>query len=78
MKLKPVFRYDNTQHKLRLFRLLWTRGVVGDGYGGYSAKLSISFVARAFGFQYDKYFGWRVTFMGLQIHHLRSYGGTIV
>jgi hypothetical protein len=78
MKLKPVFRYDPHQHKLRLFRLLWTRGLVGDGKGGHSAKLAISFVAHAFGFQYDKHFGWRITVMGLQVHHLRSYGGTIV
>lgn len=76
MKLKPVFRYDPRQHKLRLFRLLWTRGTVGDGRG-YSAKLSVSFVAYAFGWTRE-YFGWRVTVMGLQFHHLRAFGGTIV
>lgn len=75
MRLKPVFRYDTTQHKLRLFRFLWQRGQVGKG--GYSAKLSISFVAHAFGWTRE-YFGWRLTIMGLQLHCLRAYGGTIV
>lgn len=75
MKIKPVFRYDPRQRKLRLFRLLWLRG--RPGFGGYSAKLSVSFVTRAFGWTRE-YFGWRITLMGLQLHHLRSYGGTIV
>lgn len=76
LKIKPVLRYDPTQHKLRLFRLLWQRGKVGDGQG-YSAKLSVSFVAHAFGWTRE-YAGWRLTVMGLQLHHLRAYGGAIV
>lgn len=76
MKIKLVLRYDPTQRKLRLLRFLWQRGVVGVA-GGYSAKLSISFVVRAFGWTRE-YFGWRLTVMWFQFHKLKSYGGTIV
>lgn len=76
MKIKPVFRYDDRQHKLRMLRILWTRGIVGDGMG-YSAKLSISFVAYAFGWA-TEFLGWRLTVMGLQLHYMRAYGGIIV
>lgn len=76
MKLKTVMRYDPKQRKLRLFRLIWQRGVVGDGKG-YSAKLSVSIAAKLFGWA-DDFSGWRVTFCGVQLHHLKAYGGVIV
>lgn len=75
MKLKPVFRFDSSQCKLRLFRLLWSRGQLG--HGGYSAKLSVSLVPKLIGLRLS-IFGWRFTIAGIQLHHLRAYGGTIV
>ena len=39
MKFKSVLRYDPTLRAIRLGRLMWTRGTVGDGKG-YSVKLS--------------------------------------
>lgn len=77
MKLKTVFTWDPKHIKVRLFRLLWQHGVVGDGSGGYSAKLSINIVPVLLGFERE-YFGWRLTILGLQFHHLKAYGGIIV
>lgn len=76
MKFKTVFRYDHLQRKLRLFRLLWRRGTPGRP-PGYSAKLSAALVPKLFGWNRE-YFGWRLTLFGVQFHHLKSYGGTIV
>ncbi len=75
MKFKPVFRYDSSQKKLRLFRFLWTRGTVGDGLG-YSAKLSFALTPKLYGFKRNL-FDWRATFLGVQVHRLRAYGGII-
>lgn len=44
MKIKPVFRWDEVS-LYRLFRLMWTRGKVGDGRG-YSCKLSFALSTR--------------------------------
>lgn len=76
LKFKSVFRYDSSQRKLRLFRLLWQSGVLGT-IGWYSAKLSFALVPRFIGFERE-YFGWRLTFLGLHLHHLKAYGGVIV
>lgn len=77
MTFKRVMRYDPTQKKLRLFRLLWRHGVPGLPGGGYSAKLSVSLVPRIVGWSRE-YFGWRLTLAGVQVHHLKAYGGIIV
>lgn len=76
MRVKNVMRYDPRQRKLRLFRLLWQVGTVGDG-DGYSAKLSFALVPKLFGWS-DEFFGWRLTLLCVQVHHLRAYGGIIV
>lgn len=52
VRIKRVMRYDPTQHKFRLFRLLWTRGIVGDGEG-YSAKLAVSLRPKLYQFSRD-------------------------
>ena len=75
MKIKRVTRYDPTQRKFRLFRLLWVRGTVGDGSGGYSAKLAIALRPVLFRWQTDVAGEWRLVLLGLDIHHRRSYGG---
>jgi hypothetical protein len=76
LRVKRVMRYDKSQRKLRLFRLLWSRGSVGDGVG-YSAKLAVSLVRKWAGWKRDT-FGWRLTVLGVQLHHRRAYGGWIV
>lgn len=76
MKYKSVWTYDEREHKIRMFRILWQRGVVGVNKGGYSAKLSLSLVPKLFSF-YRNGFGWRITFIGIQLHHLKSWGGII-
>lgn len=72
-KFKPVMVYDETQRKLRLFRVIWDHGTVGDGQG-YSNKVAVSLVPRLFGLLRD-WDGWRLTIAGLQVHRLKSWGG---
>ncbi len=69
LRLKRVFRYDDRQKHMRLFRLMWERGTVGDGKG-YSAKLAVGLLPKLF--HYDD---GRLTIFGLRIHYARSYGG---
>jgi hypothetical protein len=76
MRLKSVMRYDPTQRCLRLFRLLWTYGIVGDGKG-YSAKLSFSLAPRIFGWHRESADNWYLHLAGLRIHYLRAWGGLI-
>ena len=73
MKAKIVLRWDRTRNTFRLFRVLWTRGVVGSG-SGYSAKLSFALKPSLFHacFRFNDYL---VTLFGLRIHYRRSYGG---
>lgn len=73
MTIKRVMRYDPTQKKLRLFRLLWRRGAPGLPD---SAKLSVSLVPCIFGWARE-WSGWRITLAGVQIHYLKSFGGII-
>lgn len=76
MKLKWVGTWSRRERKLRLFRLLWTRGRVGTG-GGYSNALSVGLVLRLFrvGSEYN---GWSITLLGVRVHRQRSYGGIFV
>lgn len=76
MTFKRVMRYDPTQKKIRLFRLLWRRRTPGLPGGGYSAKISVSLVPQIFGWTRE-WSGWRFTLAGIQVHHLKSFGGTI-
>lgn len=76
MTFKPVMRWDRDGRMLRLFRLLWTRGVVGDG-NGYSAKLSFALAPRLLSWsrEMDE---WFFCIAGIRIHYQRAYGGIIV
>jgi hypothetical protein len=56
--IKRVMRFDPTQNKLRLFRLMWNTGNVGDGKG-YSTKIAIVLVPKLYGFEHE-YSGWRL------------------
>lgn len=77
MTIKPVFRFDEIQKHFRLFRILWTRGVVGDGEG-YSAKLSLAIAPRLIGWHKDSRTDWMVYLLGMRFHYCRSYGGIMV
>lgn len=46
LRLKSVMRFDPTQGKFRIVRLMWERGNVGQPGGGYSGKLSLSLRTR--------------------------------
>lgn len=59
---------------VRLFRLMWTRGTVGDGKG-YSCKLSFAVRPTLFRFRRE-YGGWLLTLLGVRVHYERDYGGT--
>lgn len=76
MTIKRVMRFDPTQKKLRLFRLIWNTGNVGDGIG-YSAKLSVSLVPKLYGFK-SAWDGWRLTVLGMSVHKRVSFGGRFV
>lgn len=73
---KRVMRYDPTEKKLRLFRLIWDVGNVGDGVG-YSGILSFSLLPRLWAFDKD-WHEWRLTLLGISIHTRLSYGGRFV
>lgn len=78
MRLKRVMRLDTIQRHFRLFRLMWERGIVGFGNGGYSAKLSIAVEPKLFRKEPAKnlgFNGWLVTVFGVRVHYERSYGG---
>lgn len=75
MRLKLVMRPDPDAGIFRLFRLVWRRGIVGDGVG-YSAKLSFALSRRLFGF-WREFGGWCLTILGFRVHLARSWGGII-
>jgi hypothetical protein len=58
---------------LRLFRLTWTRGTVGDGRG-YSAKLTLALTPAFFALRRG-YCDLAVTLLGFRVHYQRAYGG---
>jgi hypothetical protein len=73
MRFKWVGRYDPTMRMVRLCRLMWERGRVGDG-AGYSAKLSLALRPSLLGFSRARD-EWFVTFAGVRVHLQRSFGG---
>jgi len=74
LRIRWIFRHDETQRHLRLFRVLWERGHVGDGKG-YSAKLAVGLTPRLIGFHRDTRTDFIVSVLGLRVHYSRSYGG---
>ena len=75
MKIKTVLRYDPSNRLLRLARLMWQRGSVGNG--GYSAKLSVGLRPALFAFHRD-WDGWRIIVAGIRVHFQKSFGGVFV
>lgn len=76
MVFKPIFRFDPQWPKFRLFRVLWTNGVVGDGCG-YSAKLAIALRPKLWELIRAQH-SWqtrRLCVAGLEVSFQRSFGG---
>jgi hypothetical protein len=67
-------RVDGIQRHVRLFRLMWERGGVGDGHG-HSTKLAVGLRPRLFELVRDTRTDILVTLLGLRVHYCRSYGG---
>lgn len=72
MKLKVVLTRQGW--RIRLCRLLWSRGK--PGAGGYSAAFSLGLSPRLFRWQPECY-GWIACLFGVRVHYQRSYGGVI-
>ncbi len=73
MKLRFIMRRDPVQKIIRIFRLIWERGTVGDGKG-YSAQFTLALSRKLFLF-HREYSGWFLIVAGLRFHYARSYGG---
>ena len=75
LRLKLVCRKDTVQGHLRLFRVMWERGDVGDGRG-YSNQISVALTPRIFRWGEDNSSRWwLVEFLFIRVHRKRSYGG---
>jgi len=73
-RIKWICRRDKGARMIRIFRIMWETGVVGDGKG-YSTKLSLALSARPFSWQRE-YNGWFITIAFVRLHLRRAYGGT--
>lgn len=76
MKFKAVLTWDEVSI-YRLFRIMGTRGIVGDGTG-YSWKLAFAITTRPKVCIIRSYHAWVVYFIFLRISYHRSYGGMYV
>ena len=72
-RVKWVGRLDRGNRLLRLFRVMWSVGQVGDGKG-YSAKFSVGLRPTLFRWRREGD-GWLLTVLGIRLHMQRSYGG---
>jgi hypothetical protein len=70
---RTILRYDRRNRLLRLARVVWQRGIAGDGTG-YSSKLSLALRPAAFAWRRE-WDGWLLTVAGVRLHYQRSYGG---
>lgn len=75
MKFKKVFTRDGRY--VRLFRVMWIRGTVGDGKG-FSCSFSVGLFPRVFRWERKRADEWRLWFFGLRLHFQRSFGGFFV
>jgi len=72
MKVKLVLRRD--LRLLRLFRLMWQSGIVGDRHG-YSCMFTVALYPRLFRWERESRDVWRLWVVGLRFHFERAYGG---
>ena len=73
LKARWIGRRDPVGRLVRLARLVWQRGKVGDGEG-YSVKLSLALRPRLVEWRREAD-GWLGTLAGIRVHYRRSYGG---
>lgn len=76
MQIKWVMRADPMMPIFRICRVMWNKGIVGDG-NGYSAKLTVGIRPKIFQWNKGSY-EWALTLLCVRIHHRRSYGGRFV
>ncbi len=75
-RTKKVMRFDPSNQTLRVGRVMWQRGKVGDGQG-YSASLTLGLRPAVFRWERGNT-GWLLTVLGVRVHLDRSYGGVHV
>jgi hypothetical protein len=73
LAFRAVMRRDPRLRMFRLARVVWQRGVVGDGRG-YSSSLSLALRPALFSWRRERS-GWLLTVAGARLHYQRSYGG---
>lgn len=73
MRIKIVGTWDSRAKLLRLFRVVWTHGTVGDGVG-YSAEVTFALTPRLFQ-RCVTPLSTTVVLLGVRVKHERSYGG---
>ena len=73
IRFRGVMRLDRTSRMLRLARLLWQRGAIGDGRG-YSSSLSLALRPKVFERRRERD-GWLLTLACIRLHYQRSWGG---
>ncbi len=71
MKFKKVCTRDG--RLIRLFRVMWIRGTVGDGKG-FSCRFSVAVFPKVFGWEHRPN-EWMLLFCGVRLHFQRSFGG---
>lgn len=76
MRVKWLGRWDARNRLLRLFRVMWERGQVGDGKG-YSVKLSVGLGSTLLHWRRESD-GWILAALGVRLHYRWSYGGRFV
>lgn len=78
MQFKSVMTWSAAESKVRLFRVIWERGIMGKG--GYSACFSVALVPKLFSWGRDWFSanGWRLIVLGISLHYRTSYGGRFI
>lgn len=73
LRARKLMRYDPGSKMLRVGRVVWQRGEVGDGQG-YSTKLTLGLRPALFSWRRESR-GWKLIVLGVRVHLDRSYGG---
>lgn len=71
---KTVGTWAPDERVLRLFRVVWSRGHLGNG--GYTAKVSFALMPKLLQFKRG-YWSLLVVLLGVRVHYMRSYGGAL-
>lgn len=74
MRVRPLFIHDPEQHKVRLVRVIWDVGTVGDGRG-YSRKMTFALRRKLFAWNTFAREDWRIVILGFEVHSMTSWGG---